>query len=140
MAQNSSRSPVVLTLLFSFVILIAAAPAFNAQETSERTIARPAPVSSPAKSPAKARKLSAAEKAKAEQQKALALSLLISLSNDARNFRDQKLRARTLGRIADGLWDVDPDQSRTLFQKAWDAADAADEESGRLLREDMQRQ
>jgi len=140
MAHSPSRSPVVSTLLFSALLLFAAAPAFNAQETSERTISRPAPVASPAKSPAKARKLSAAEKAKVEQQRALALSLLISLSNDARSFRDQKLRARTLARIADGLWEVDPDQSRTLFQKAWDAADVADEESGRLFREDMQRQ
>ena len=140
MARSSSRSPIISALLFSFVLLVAAAPAFQAQETSERTIAQPAPVSSPAKSPAKARKLSAAEKAKAEQQKALALSLLISLSNDARNFRDQKLRARTLGRIADGLWEADPDQSRTLFHRAWEAADVADEEAGRLFREDMQRQ
>ncbi|MBC8032128.1 MAG: hypothetical protein H7Z16_18740 [Pyrinomonadaceae bacterium] len=139
MSHSSSRSSVVSTLLVSFLLLIAAAPAFKAQETSEKTIAQPAPVSSPAK-PASKKKLSAAEKAKAEQQRALALSLLISLSNDARSFRDQKLRARTLARIADGLWDADPDQSRTLFQKAWDAAHVADEEANRLFREDMQRQ
>ena len=122
------------------MLLLAVAPIFHAQETSERTISRPAPVASPEKSATKNKKLSAAEKAKVDQQRALATSLLISLSNDARSFSDQKLRARTLARIADGLWQADPDQSRALFQKAWDAAGAADEESGRVFKEDMRRQ
>jgi hypothetical protein len=122
------------------LVLLSLTPAIVAQETSERTVSQPAPVAAPTKPAAKTKKVSAATKAKTEQQRALALSLLVSLSNEARAFRDQKLRARTLARIADGLWEVDPDQSRTLFQKAWEAADVADEESGRLFREDMQRQ
>lgn len=130
----------LLTLL-TVLLLSSLMSASGAQETSEKTISQPPPVANPApRTAAKTRKPSAAAKAKAEQQRALALSLLVSLSNEARNFRDQKLRARTLARIADGLWDVDPDQSRTLFQKAWEAADVADEEAGRLFREDMQRQ
>jgi hypothetical protein len=140
MAQSASRSSAVSFLLFSFLLLIAVAPVFQAQETTQRTISQPTPPATTIKPAAKPKKLSAAEKAKAEQQKALALSLLISLSNDARSFRDQKLRARTLGRIADGLWQADPEQSRALFHKAWEAADVADEEAGRLFREDMQRQ
>jgi len=139
MAHSSSRSSAVFVLLFALLVSIAFAPALRAQETSEKTIMQPPPVASPSKSGPK-KKLTGAAKAKAEQQRALALSLLISLSNDARSFRDQKLRARTLARIADGLWEADPDQSRALFHKAWEAADVADVEALRLLREDMQRQ
>ncbi|HWN08194.1 MAG TPA: hypothetical protein VNO50_02785 [Pyrinomonadaceae bacterium] len=135
MARNPSLSIAALGLL------LAVAPGFQAQETSERTISnRPTTAASPEKTAAKSKKLTAAEKAKADQLRALATSLLISLSNDARSFSDQKLRARTLARIADGLWHADPDQSRALFQRAWDAAGVADEESGRVFKDDMRRQ
>ncbi len=135
------RNPSVSLAVFAVSLLIAVAPGFQAQETSERTISnRPAPAASPEKAAPKSRKLSAADKAKADQQRALATSLLISLSNDARSFSDQKLRARTLARIADGLWQADADQSRALFHRAWDAAGVADEESGRVFKEDMRRQ
>src|SRR5712692_8841392 len=69
-----------------------------------------------------------AERIRKERQ-AQARSLLISLASDARNFRDQALRARSLTRIADALWDVDAEQGRTLFRKAWEAAETADKES-----------
>src|SRR6185436_3749300 len=111
----------------------------HAQDTTERTV-QSSSAPAPTKPAARAKKLSAAEKAKIEEQRAQALALLISLSNEARSFRDQKLRARTLARIADGLWDVDPDQSRTLFQRAWDAAEVADQESDRLAKEDRAKQ
>ena len=65
----------------------------------------------------------------AQERRAQARSLLISLASDARSFRDQKLRARSLGRIADALWDVDAEQGRALFRKAWEAAETADRES-----------
>ncbi|HXQ74813.1 MAG TPA: hypothetical protein VN844_30190 [Pyrinomonadaceae bacterium] len=66
-------------------------------------------------------------KAKARQQQAA--SLLLSLATDARSFRDLTLRARSLASIADLLWDLDRDQARILFTKAWDAADAAEREN-----------
>jgi hypothetical protein len=44
------------------------------------------------------------------------------------------------GRVADAIWDVDPEQGRGLFRKAWDAAELADAESRRRTREDIQRQ
>jgi hypothetical protein len=50
---------------------------------------------------------------------------LISLASDARSFHDQVLRARSLARIADALWAVDPDQGRTFFRQAWEAAETA---------------
>lgn len=66
-------------------------------------------------------------KAKARQQQAA--SLLLSLATDARSFRDLTLRARSLASIADLLWDLDRDQARVLFTKAWDAAEAAEREN-----------
>jgi len=87
-----------------------------------------------------AREAANAKKAKTEQQKALALSLLVSLANDARNYSDSRLRARTLSRIADAFWDADPEQGRALFRKAWDAAEVADQDSARKLEEERQQQ
>lgn len=59
-----------------------------------------------------------------------AQSLLITLASEAASFRDQKLRARSLARVADILWEVDPEQSRLLFRKSWEAAETADADSG----------
>jgi hypothetical protein len=61
-----------------------------------------------------------------KERRARARSLLVSLSTDARTFRDQTLRARSLARIADALWQVDSEQARLLFRKAWEAAQVAD--------------
>jgi hypothetical protein len=58
-----------------------------------------------------------------------ARSMLFSLSSDARRFHDQTLRARSLARIADAVWDVDAEQAKALFREAWDAAEKADRES-----------
>jgi hypothetical protein len=64
-----------------------------------------------------------------EGRRLQARSLLFSLSGDARGFRDQTLRARSLARIADALWGVAAEQGRALFREAWDAAEKADHES-----------
>lgn len=76
----------------------------------------------------------------AKQRRAQARSLLLSLASDARSFRDQTLRARTLARIADALWDTDPERGRKLFRKAWEAAETADQETVRKIQEEIQRQ
>jgi len=80
----------------------------------------------------------------AEQQlkirRTQARSLLIALSTDARTFRDQSLRARSLARIADALWQVDAEQGRLMFRKAWEAAEVADQESDRKLQQDIDEQ
>jgi len=67
------------------------------------------------------------------ERQSQARSLLISLASDARSFRDQALRARSLARIADALWDMDAEQGRTFFRGAWDAAATADRESKETL-------
>lgn len=64
----------------------------------------------------------------ANERRAEARSLLISLATDARSFRDLTLRARSLARIADVLWAVDAEQGRALFRKAWEAAETADQD------------
>ena len=85
-----------LLSLFAIPFLLSLTPAIPAQDTAQKTVA-PAQVAAPAAKPAaKSKETTAATKARIEQQKALGLSLLVSLANDARNFSDQPLRARTL--------------------------------------------
>lgn len=128
------RFPLQACLLVLLVLTAA-----NAQETAQKVIETPPAAAAPAPT-AKSKPTSAAAKAKLEQQRSLALSLLVSLANDARSFRDQKLRARTMARVADGIWDADPAQGRSLFLRAWDAAEVADEDAAREMREERQRQ
>ena len=75
-----------------------------------------------------------------KERRARARALLVSLSSDARTFHDQTLRARSLARIADALWQVDAEQGRLLFRKAWDAAETADIESDKKLQEEIRQQ
>ncbi len=76
----------------------------------------------------------------ARQRRSQARSLLIALAVDARTFRDQPLRARSLARIADALWRVDAEQARIMFRKAWEAAEIADQESRRKLQDEVNQQ
>src|SRR5215813_6988194 len=69
-----------------------------------------------------------------------ARSLLVSLASDARSFRDQTLRARSLARIADSLWTADGDEARSMFRKAWEAAEVADQENDRKTQEEINAQ
>ena len=76
----------------------------------------------------------------AAQRKSVATSLVISLADEARSFKDQTRRARVQARAADVLWDTDTERARDLFRRAWDAAEAADAESARLRAEEERRQ
>ena len=75
----------------------------------------------------------------AKSRRAQAVSLLITLANDAASFDDLAFRTRSLARIADLLWDVDSNQGRMLFGRAWDATNLMDPKSGDLatLREEV---
>lgn len=75
-----------------------------------------------------------------KERRAQARSLLMALSTDARTFNDQTLRARSLARIADALWQVDVEQAQLLFRKAWEAAEVADQESDKKLQEEIRQQ
>lgn len=134
MAAFSLRATLPAILLASSISTVVYAQA------ADKPTPQPQPAPAQTKPTAGNKAGAAAAKAKIEQQRALALSLLVTLANDARSYTDQRLRARTLSRIADALWEPDPEQGRALFRKAWDAAVVADAESARLMEEDRRRQ
>src|SRR5467141_909149 len=107
-------------------------------------VAQPTEANKPAPAKELAGKGKAAVDPEAErilrERRAQAQSLLISLAADAGSYNDQKLRARTQARIADVLWDADPERARTLFRKAWDAAEIVDQEGLRKMQEDIKQQ
>jgi hypothetical protein len=76
----------------------------------------------------------------ANQRKTVAISLVTSLADEARSFKDQTRRARVQAKAADVLWDTDNEKARDLFRRAWDAAEAADAEATRLRGEEARRQ
>lgn len=75
-----------------------------------------------------------------KERRATAQSLLVNLAVDARAFSDARVRARTQARIADMLWETDPDRSRTMFRSAFDAAEVADADSLARTQEDIRQQ
>lgn len=75
-----------------------------------------------------------------EQRRNTAISLLMTLADEAKGYRDQILRARVLARAADALWANETERARALFYRAWEAAVAADEESARLMEENIRKQ
>ena len=91
--------------------------------------------------PKKAAKPAAAEDADAEaaQQRTVAISLVSTLADEAKGFKDQTRRARVQARAADVLWDSDPERARELFRRAWEAAEIVDAESAKKRAEEMKR-
>jgi hypothetical protein len=118
-------SSLVIPVSVGLILLVSPAPA---RSQAAKTKAAPDANVSKDKAAAKAQ----AESVR-EGRRARARSLLFSLSGEARAFRDQVLRTRSLAKIADALWDVAPDQGRTLFREAWDAATKAEEEGAQRL-------
>lgn len=135
MGQRAQVATSLLPLL-----LLSSSSLAVAQATSDKPGAQPKPAASPAKTTTPSKAATAAARARIDQQHALAISLLVSLSNDARSFPDQRLRARTLSRIADALWEPDPEQGRALFRRAWDAAAVSDQEALRKMEEERKEQ
>jgi hypothetical protein len=86
-------------------------------------------------------KSAAAEEADAEaaQQRTVAISLVSTLADEARSFKDQTRRARVQARAADVLWDTDPERARELFRRAWEAAETVDAETAKKRAEEMKR-
>src|ERR1041385_1787038 len=117
------RASVVLCLIFSGVLTHA-----QTSDTKQTTKTAAANSNTPT------------NKDELKERRARARSLLVALSSDARTFHDETLRARSLARIADALWQVDAEQGRLMFRKAWEAAEVADVESDKKLQEEIQRQ
>ncbi|MEO6392243.1 MAG: hypothetical protein ABIP75_10355 [Pyrinomonadaceae bacterium] len=120
----------------SAVLFLAASIAVQAQTGKDDAKAEPKPTPAPA---AKTAKNTEPDRA-AAQRRALAISLLLNLATEARAFKDQSLRARAQARVADALWATDAEQARALFRRAWEAAEVADQESQRKMKEEMARQ
>jgi hypothetical protein len=99
----------------------------------------PAAKSKPAKASAKKPATEPADPM-AELRRTTAISLVSTLAEDARMFRDPGLRARVQARSADALWDTEREKSLTLFRRAWDEAEAADAEADRRVAEERKRQ
>ena len=76
----------------------------------------------------------------AAQREVLAISLLQNLADDARSFREPRLRARVQARVADAFWLTDAEKARTLFRRAWEAAEIEDAENARRAAEEMRKQ
>jgi hypothetical protein len=63
-----------------------------------------------------------------DERRAYAISLVISIANEARSYSDLALRPRVLARSADALWNADNTTARALFRRAWEAAEKGDAE------------
>ncbi|MDQ3472855.1 MAG: hypothetical protein M3447_03865 [Acidobacteriota bacterium] len=76
----------------------------------------------------------------AAQREVLAISLLQTLAEDARSFREPRLRARVQARVADAFWLTDAEKAKTLFRRAWEAAEIEDTDKAKKEAEDLNRQ
>jgi len=95
------------------------------QVTSLSARATPTPQTQRSASPKKDDEIVRTEALEA-QRRTFAASIIMSLADEARSYKDLELSARVLARSADALWDVDPDRARILLRRAWEAAEKAD--------------
>jgi hypothetical protein len=133
---HSARLRAVALCVSAFAVLNV-----NAQEQPPQP--QPAAAATPQKVSGKktpAKGTPAEEDPMAEVRRTTAISLITSLAEDARAFRDPTLRSRVQARAADALWDTEREKARTLFRRAWDEAEAADAESDRRVEEERRKQ
>ena len=120
MNRNTAR------LLSTALCLCALASSAAARQSAQQ------PKKTPARKPAAA----AEADPMAEVRRASAVSLVTSLAEEARTYRDSALGARVQARAADALWETDRERARALFRRAWDAAEAADREGVKVNDDD----
>ncbi len=125
-------------LLLGAVLLIAFTLAANAQSPSPAKNPQPPAKTAAVEKNGADKDRAALEEAKRieEQRRATAITLLLSVAEEARSYRNQLLRARVQSRAADILWDTDVEKARTLFRRGWDAAEIADADSQRRFDEE----
>lgn len=124
MVHRSSLSALVCVLALASIV----AGQAPSDKTSQRTRSKP--------------KTADSEEADAiaAQREVLAISLLQSLSDEARSFREPRLRARVQARVADAFWLTDAEKAKGLFRRAWEAAEIEDTENAKREAEDLNRQ
>ncbi|HEY0323379.1 MAG TPA: hypothetical protein VGC66_20650 [Pyrinomonadaceae bacterium] len=106
---------------------------------AQSTTTKPAAQTEKARPAAKPSSASSADPL-AEVRRSMAVSLVLTLADEARGFRDGVLAARVQARAADALWEADNERARELFRRAWESADAADRETLRRQEEDRRTQ
>ena len=116
--------------LLALALLPAAPPAAAQQQSPPKTVKAGPKKSAPA----------AEADPMAEIRRTTAVSLVNSLADDARMFRDPVLRARVQARSADALWETDRERAVALFRRAWDEAESADAEAERRVAEERRQQ
>ena len=125
-----SRTPfrVLIALGFSFVVSAGSAVSVSAGPQQQ------------SKTGTKASKTkSEGPDAETAQRRTMGISLVMSLAEEARSFKDQTRRARVQARAADILWDSDQERARDLFRRAWEAAGTADAEATKQRAEEFRR-
>jgi hypothetical protein len=113
-----SRRQPLAAFVIVFYVCLCVSNSFGQAQPGKAKIAKPT-------------KANAEAEAEAAQRRTIAISLLTSLADEAKNFKDQTRRARVQARAADALWDSEPERARELFRRAWDAASVADEEAAK---------
>src|ERR1700754_5194294 len=74
--------------------------------------------------------------AEAAQRRTVAISLINSLADEAIIVKDEPRRARVQARAADVLWHSDLELDLDLVNRAWEAAQTADEYRPRMRAEE----
>lgn len=103
------------------MLLLACAASSNAHAQTKR------PAGKPARTDRRAAQ-SRTEQRQAEQRRARAFAALRAAAEDATSIADSYDRARTIARVAETLCRIDKAAARTLFPRAWSAAQDADRE------------
>ena len=131
----SQRTRTVLgptSLFLALMVITLFAPPISAQDSGQE---KPVKTKDTKTTKAKSEELEEA----AAQRRTVAISLVLSLADEAKGFKDQTRRARVQARAADVLWDTDQDRARELFHRAWDAAEIADSENAKQQAEEMKK-
>src|SRR5438105_151833 len=116
-AELMQRESVFRALVSLSCLLILFLPAHAQSQNSKTNAIKPA--EDEKSSPADLKSVEA-------QRRAFAVSLVISLSTEARSYSDLSDRTRVLARSADVLWNADNAAARALFVRAWEAAERGD--------------
>jgi hypothetical protein len=75
----------------------------------------------------------------AEVRRVIAIALVTSLADEARNYRDESLRVRVQVQAAEVLWETDRERALSLFYRAWETAGEVDKASERRSEEQRKR-
>jgi hypothetical protein len=126
----------VLALFLTLLCVFAPAAYVKAQSDSTKPAAQTTKPRTSGKSTSDA----SAVDPLAEVRRSMAVSLVLSLAEEARGFSNGVLAARVQARAADALWEADNERARELFRRAWETADAADKENLRKQEEDRRKQ